>query len=75
MSLGKRHSERKQQSEETCESMPRSVPKKIEQETVKLNYEGLTVIPSTRMPQMIRRLYLSHNKISTLKGIETFIAL
>jgi hypothetical protein len=61
--------------EETIESMPRSVPKQVGQSTIKHNYENLTSIPTTLQPHLIRHLYLSHNKIASLAGIEEYTAL
>ena len=52
--------------------MPRSVPSQIGQSTVKHNHEQLSSLPSVLQPQTILHLYLSHNKIATLEGIEKF---
>ena len=54
---------------DTMDSIPRHSPKKIIQKTIKHNYQQLTAIPSVSFSHNIRHLYLSHNHITSLRGI------
>jgi Leucine-rich repeat (LRR) protein len=52
--------------------MPRTVPSKVIQTSIKQNYQHLAFIPLVNHCLNIKHLYLSHNKIASLQGIESY---
>jgi hypothetical protein len=54
---------------DTCDSQPRMLPQQVQQDRVKHNYEGLIALPLVSHTHNIKHLYLSHNKITSLRGV------
>ncbi len=47
-------------------------PAKVEQTTVKHNYEGLVSLPIVAHCDRVKHLYLSHNRITSLTGLQHY---
>lgn len=62
-------------SSETCETLPRKSPCQIVQTTVKRSYQNINKLPLPSNAHLITRLYLSHNNISSLEGLQQFTSL